>query len=48
MTSLKILAITNVKYDRIDGLQESSEVTLNGYKVGQVRKISLPINSVGS
>ncbi len=36
----KNISYYHVKYDRIDGLQESSEVTLNGYKVGQVRKIS--------
>ncbi|MBE9467626.1 MAG: MCE family protein [Bacteroidetes bacterium] len=33
-------------YDRIDGLTESSPVLINGYKIGQVRKINfLPDNS---
>ncbi len=34
-------------YDRVDGLNESSAVTLNGYKVGQVRKISFSNDGTG-
>ena len=35
-----------VVYDRIDGLQESSKITMNGYQVGQVYDIQfLPDNS---
>jgi len=36
-----------VIYERIDGLSESNEIVLNGYKIGQVKEISfLPDNSM--
>src|SRR5665811_989620 len=36
----------NVVYERVDGLVESNKVTLNGYQIGQVKKIAFtPDNS---
>ncbi len=37
-----------VIYDRVDGLLESSAVTINGYKVGQVKTIDFSDNNDGS
>ncbi|MDD4757116.1 MAG: MlaD family protein [Prolixibacteraceae bacterium] len=43
---LKRNNVYHVVYDRIDGLQESNEVVLSGYKIGQVKEIRfLPDNS---
>jgi phospholipid/cholesterol/gamma-HCH transport system substrate-binding protein len=38
----------HVHYDRIDGLVESSSVTMNGYQVGQVKTIAFADNNDGS
>ena len=37
----------NVIYDRIDGLSESNDVLLSGYKIGQVKKIRFLPNHSG-
>lgn len=36
-----------VFYDRIDGLEESSNVTLNGYKIGKVRHVEFTSDNSG-
>ncbi len=36
-----------VFYDRIDGLEESSDVTLNGYKIGKVRHVEFTSDNSG-
>lgn len=36
-----------VVYERIDGLLESNKVTMNGYQIGQVKKIDFAPNKTG-
>ncbi len=38
----------HVIYERIDGLVESSKVTMNGYQIGQVKKIAFDENNYGN
>lgn len=37
----------HVVYERIDGLVESSKVTMNGYQIGQVKSINFDANDYG-
>jgi len=37
----------HIVYDRVDGLQESCSVTLNGFKIGQVREIKFTDDGTG-
>jgi len=39
--------VYHVVYERIDGLVESSEVTMNGYQIGQVKNIQFDANDYG-